>query len=486
MPGLTWPASRAARAAVHTRADRTQAAWRLLRTAGKATGAAVGVAGSALVASSVIGTKLLTDAPRPSHGKPTLTVRFHTRASAMQQFAVAERVLEVRGAEALVPGTWGIRVEGAFVLITDPISIGTDDRGEYALRPWRQRDGEPPTFDVTGDRRRGPDDRRDPATDDAAERRRRRDRRRRDEPAPWPYPAVLSAYAWPDDPQILARESGATWEIEAVPMVGGGHLPTWCFTPPDASDTWMIAIHGRGARRAEVFRLVDIALGQGVPCLVVSYRTDAWTRSPAPRTRLGADEWEDVEGAIRLAISRGARRVVLAGCSMGGGIAAATVRHSEFAADVAGVVLDAPALDWGPTLRHIAKVHRVPSFLVPLTMTVARVRAELDFQAVNHVAAANDFAHPILLIHGTNDTVTPVWLSDTLAEARPDLVNYLRVEGAGHVKSWNHARHRYEHAVDAFLDQAARTSPVPLPRRRERLLGITREAVAGHEVFERR
>ena len=37
---------------------------------------------------------------------------------------------------------------------------------------------------------------------------------------------------------------------------------------------------------------------------------------------------------------------------------------------------------------------------------------------------------PVLLFHGSDDTRVPVWLSDRLAEARPDIVQYVAFDGA--------------------------------------------------------
>ena len=45
----------------------------------------------------------------------------------------------------------------------------------------------------------------------------------------------------------------------------------------------------------------------------------------------------------------------------------------------------------------------------------------------------------------------PVALSDAFADAHPELVTYVRVEGAGHVHAWNVDRPRYETAVRIFL-----------------------------------
>jgi len=50
----------------------------------------------------------------------------------------------------------------------------------------------------------------------------------------------------------------------------------------------------------------------------------------------------------------------------------------------------------------------------------------------------------------------PVATSDALAEARPDIVTYVRGAGVGHVRSWNAGTASYEASVRDFLERAAR------------------------------
>ncbi len=58
---------------------------------------------------------------------------------------------------------------------------------------------------------------------------------------------------------------------------------------------------------------------------------------------------------------------------------------------------------------------------------------------------------PILLFHSDQDDVVPIETSETLAEARPDIVKYVRVAGAPHVGAWNVDHVRYEATVSDFL-----------------------------------
>jgi uncharacterized protein len=62
-----------------------------------------------------------------------------------------------------------------------------------------------------------------------------------------------------------------------------------------------------------------------------------------------------------------------------------------------------------------------------------------------------EFDVPILLFHGDRDETVPVESSDAFAEARPDLVTYQSVHGAGHVEPWNLDPEGYRETVERFL-----------------------------------
>lgn len=343
-----------------------------------------------------LGVRVLTDNP----GVP------ERRADLLATFLDGEHV-RLEGDRARDTGTWGVHVDDGYVRVEAVLEA----QGRTAVRRYRVLDGVVPDG---------------------------------------PTHVRLSPYAWPDDPQVLARRTGSRLDIVAA-RAGGHVLPLWRLTPPDPHDTWVVAVHGRGSSRTELFRLAEVALGIGHPVLVASYRTDRWTAAPAPLTTLGTVEWRDVEAAVATALAGGARRVVLAGCSLGGALAASTVRHSRLAPWVAGLVLDAPALSWGRLLRDLAHGRRVPTVLVGPVMALARLRARIDWAALDHLDGAHEFDTPVLLFHGSDDDAVPVWLSDAFAAARPDLVTYERVDGATHVTAWNRDPQRYATAVRRFL-----------------------------------
>lgn len=257
-------------------------------------------------------------------------------------------------------------------------------------------------------------------------------------------PARLDGYAYPHDPSVF----GFTVDEVAIPGRGGDY-PAY-HVPGDAG-TWVIAVHGRGARRTEAFRLLPTLVDLGLPTLVITYRNDpAAPASHDGRYRLGWTEWEEVAAAVAWARERGAADVVLVGLSTGGSIVGNYLREAG-EDGVRGVVLDAPVLDWGGTIRAAAVDRGVPTWLTPVAQTVISIRTGIRWQQLNLLERADELGVEILLFHGAEDDTVPVASSDALAAARPDLVTYVRVPGAGHVTSWNADPAAYDAALRDFL-----------------------------------
>jgi uncharacterized protein len=263
----------------------------------------------------------------------------------------------------------------------------------------------------------------------------------------------MCAYAWPNRPQTL----GAPW----APVSLHGDRPTaegrrradhtalgWRFGAAHNTD-WVIVVHGRGGLRAQSFRLLAPMLAQGWTGMAITYR--GAIEAGGGRSDLGAGEWTDLEAAVRVARAAGARRVVLAGFSMGGAIVSELLHRSSLADEITGVVLDAPVLDWARVLRFHARRLRLPGAIVPVALAAVHLRAGRDPRLLDQLRRTMDWSAPALLVHGTHDTVVPVTSSDLLAEARPDIVRYRRVERAGHVTSWNLDPTGYEQALTDFL-----------------------------------
>jgi pimeloyl-ACP methyl ester carboxylesterase len=169
---------------------------------------------------------------------------------------------------------------------------------------------------------------------------------------------------------------------------------------------------------------------------LITYRNDDQTpHEPDNRYHYGETEWQDLQAAVEYALQEGAHQVVLVGYSMGGAIVVNFLYQSALADRVAAVILDSPVLDFEATIDWGARDHFLPWPLASVGKAIAGKRFDIDWVGLNYLKQTDKLAVPILLFHGDVDKKVPVSTSDELAAARPDLVTYARMAGAGHVRA---------------------------------------------------
>jgi uncharacterized protein len=238
-----------------------------------------------------------------------------------------------------------------------------------------------------------------------------------------------------------------------------GSYPAWFI--PGSSDTWAVLVHGNALDRLDTIKVVPALHRLGLPVLMISYRNDAGApRDPSGMLRYGQTEWQDLAAAVQYALGQGARRVLLVGYSMGGAVVVSFLERSALAARVAGVVLDAPMLDFGRSVDLGASRQRLPLVGLPLPQSLTAVakwiaswRYRVDWGSLDYLDGAAKLRAPILLFHGSADTRVPIATSDQLARVAAD-VTYVRVRDADHLDSWNLDPARYDRAVQAFVERA--------------------------------
>lgn len=338
----------------------------------------------------------------PAEPDPRLTVRFGRHAGALVYFV---------GLSDGLPGTWGLMWSTGFGVIRDHGvgDAGDGMAGRGAARSLLLLRGNLPRPDAG------------------------------------PITAVLRPSCWPEAPDagpVPVREH----------RVDGPLGPLPCWSSPTTRATHVVLVHGRMAHKAQLWRHLAALAPADVSFTVASYRNDVG----APATglyELGTGEWADIEAIVDAAVREGAERIVLVGMSMGGAIVAQLLARTTHGPRIAGVVLDAPVLDWGSVLRHVTggRPGAVLRPLIPAVLALAAHRANLDRRGLQVLVDADRLAVPVLLFHGSADRVVPVGTSDSLAAARPDLVRYQRVDGAGHVTAWNADPDRYDAALRGFL-----------------------------------
>lgn len=257
---------------------------------------------------------------------------------------------------------------------------------------------------------------------------------------------TLDPYAVGTDPM---EAFGMPFENRRLPGELGVN-PAWMIE--GERDTWVILVHGEGLdERAQALRILPALGDAGFPALVITYRNDSAAPSDGGHYRWGLGEWQDVDVAVEYARSHGADTVILYGYGMGATIAMMFLHQSGLVGSVLGVVLDSPVLDLSAAVDARGVADGVPGIVVAAAKEGARLRYGIEWGALNQLDRTAEFAVPMLLLQGEDDTLAPVDLADRFAAALPDLVTYERFPEAGHTEVWNVDPERYSNAVLKFL-----------------------------------
>ncbi len=155
----------------------------------------------------------------------------------------------------------------------------------------------------------------------------------------------------------------------------------------------------------------------------------------------------------------GAQRFILFGWSMGGAIAMQLSTDPELHADVAGLVLESPVLDWVSTIKANCVRAGLPAWTGLLALpwldrrSLARLAGLPSVVGVDRfdwIARADEISAPMLLLHGTEDMSSPFGVAARLQSVRPDLVT-LEAFDADHTMTWNSDAERWQQTVRTWL-----------------------------------
>jgi pimeloyl-ACP methyl ester carboxylesterase len=230
---------------------------------------------------------------------------------------------------------------------------------------------------------------------------------------------------------------------------------------PASGATWVIHVHGKGTTPSEAEPLFSALQAAGYPQLSITYRNDDTEPSdPSGYYQYGITEWEDVNGAVDYALANGARSIVLSGFSTGTAHVMSFMLNRSLDS-IVGVLMDSPnidlaaAVELGASKRNLPLIPvSVPGSLVAAAEFISSLRMGVNWKSVDYVSKADlIIKQPVLIHHGTDDQRVPISVSVTLAEARPDAVRLIEVDGAGHVESYEANPQKYVDDVLSFLSQ---------------------------------
>ncbi|MDO5492086.1 MAG: alpha/beta fold hydrolase [Nesterenkonia sp.] len=294
---------------------------------------------------------------------------------------------------------------------------------------------------------------------------------------------------WTSVAHRTPQEAG--FEAEDVVLeLPGGPAPAWHVRPRSTdgplagSKVWAIMVHGRGGRRSEGIRALEVADQLGIDALLISYRNDGEAPDAADgRYGLGITEWEDVEVAVRYALDQGAEDVLLFGWSMGGAIALQTADRSRLSPAVRGLVLTGPVIDWTDVLAHQARANRIPTLVGRMGRwyisnragrVVTGLGAPVDLKAMNWIARSDQLHVRTLILHSVDDLVVPYGPSRDLAQ-RNELVTYVPFTDARHIKEYNCAPDRWNRKVRTWVTDLFGDAPAHMSEaQRHRGAGVSR------------
>ncbi|MEV5568563.1 prolyl oligopeptidase family serine peptidase [Spirillospora sp. NPDC052269] len=264
---------------------------------------------------------------------------------------------------------------------------------------------------------------------------------------------ALDHWVYGGDPK---KALGLDFENVTYPSQVGA-MPAWLLPGRTKNSTWVIAVHGRNADRAETFRVMKAVHGTGMPMLSIAYRNDQKApSSPNGRNLLGSKEWNDVASAIAYARSQGATGVVLYGWSMGGSMVMSALRHAPDPSFVHGVVLDSPVLDWRATLRKQGAARGLPGIETDVAMRMVGWRYGVDLDALDMRPFARHLKAPTLLFTAGKDGMVDNGPSLEFARKAPaGLVTHVSEADADHTEDWNVDSAAYERALTGFLGKLA-------------------------------
>ncbi len=254
-----------------------------------------------------------------------------------------------------------------------------------------------------------------------------------------------------DEYTFTPWELGVPYEVVGFQSADGLRLSGW-WLPQEQPRGVVICCHGHGGAKDEMLGIGSACWRAGFAVLLFDFRgrgeSDPW-----PQTLISR-EVDDLRAALAFARARAPQaRVGVVGFSMG---AAVSLLTAAAAPDIAAVVADSSFTAGRDVVAHgVRSVLRMPPELLVLAADeLVHRRHGYRFSMARPIDAVPRIApRPLLIIHGTADTIVPVEHARRLYAAAGEPRELWLVEGAGHCGAYFADRPAYCRRVTEFFHQ---------------------------------
>lgn len=249
---------------------------------------------------------------------------------------------------------------------------------------------------------------------------------------------------WPVDPGAVDVEFDE-WTLDRP---DGAHLPVWDVEGLDPAGPVLVLLHGFGRSRLTWVPYLDHWRRRASRVVMIDLRGHG--DATPDGAGLGDPDVEDIAALVEALAVDDRHAVVVIGRSLGatvGILAAAQCPRID------GVVAIAPYETLRVPLTNRIRLRGLPEWpAVPITI---RLLAAMGRRPRSTRAAAGRLRTPLLVVQGTDDSISPEPGARAIAEAA-SRSTYELVEHAGHGDHWDLEPARLDAAVDALLADARR------------------------------
>ncbi|KPI89323.1 hypothetical protein ABL78_1552 [Leptomonas seymouri] len=275
---------------------------------------------------------------------------------------------------------------------------------------------------------------------------------------------------WIYDPKT---DFGLDYEDVQFGSTDGYTLRGW-YVPPmqgNAREMGIVLVHGGGRDRRTWERHLPFLHTAGYGCLMFDFREAGLSSGKMRGFTFGMKERFDVIAACDFMQSKyGYKRICAMGTSVGGSsviMAAAIDRHIDVVIAENAITTSAMLLDHQMVMvlsgYFAQKAYSKLLFKWFRRCAMFWLNWRIGNKPSKHCQALHCIAkiapRPVLLMHGTSDTIVPIKHSEILFEAAQEPKEFYISEGAFHCGLYNTHPEDYEATVLGFLEKYGTASP---------------------------